>query len=100
MGKDLAQLTQLMHEFVDAKGWYQENSIHPQSPKNIAISLVLESSEVLEHFQWTNELSNPEDLSGELADVALYLIQLAHLCDINLEEAILKKLEQNYHRNW
>ncbi len=100
MGKDLNELTILMHQFVDSKGWYQENSIHPQTPKNIAVSLVLEASEVLEHFQWQDQLTNKDELAGELADVMLYLIQLAHLCDIDLEEAVLKKLNQNYHRNW
>ena len=52
MGKDIKQLTDDMNEFVSAKGWYKENSKRPQTPKNIAISMVLEASEVLEHFQW------------------------------------------------
>ena len=100
MGKDLNEITQLMHRFVSAKGWYKPDSIHPQTPKNIAISLVLEASEVLEHFQWEKPTLDKDSLGGELADVALYLVQLAQLCDIDLEEVILKKLNQNYTREW
>jgi NTP pyrophosphatase (non-canonical NTP hydrolase) len=39
-------------------------------------------------------------LAGELADVANYLFQLAYLLDIDLEQAILAKLKQNYDRTW
>lgn len=100
MGKNLQEITTLMHNFVSAKGWYQPDSIHPQTPKNIAVSLVLEASEVLEHFQWEKPTVNKDSLGSELADVALYLVQLAQLCEIDLEEVILKKLDQNYTREW
>ena len=53
-----------------------------------------------EHFQWRDEATQPEDLAGELADVALYLLQLASISDIDLEEAILQKLAVNQHREW
>ncbi|GIV66881.1 MAG: MazG-like family protein [Chloroflexota bacterium] len=96
----LRELTQLMDQFVQSKGWYEADSPRPQTPRNIAISLCLETAEVLEHFQWSENSTNTEQLAGELADVALYLIQLAHLSQIDLEQAILKKLQQNYHRTW
>jgi NTP pyrophosphatase (non-canonical NTP hydrolase) len=60
----------------------------------------LEASEVLEHFQWQEDLGEKEKLADELADVALYLLQIASLARIDLEEAILKKLERNYGRSW
>ncbi len=97
---DIQELTQRMHRFVTSKGWYQENSRRPQTPRNIAISLSLEAAEVLEHFQWTEESADKTELAGELADVALYLLQLAALQGIDLEQAILRKLEQNYSRTW
>jgi hypothetical protein len=56
---------------------------------------VLEASEVLEHFQWRDESADPEALAGELADVALYLLQLASISGIDLEQAILDKLALN-----
>jgi NTP pyrophosphatase (non-canonical NTP hydrolase) len=97
---DLKALTQAMHEFVDSKGWYAPGSPRPQTPRNLAISLNLETSEVLEHFQWGDQPDNPDELAGELADVALYLLQLASISGIDLEQAILAKLDQNYRRNW
>lgn len=89
-----------MHAFVAGKGWYEPSTAKPQTPRNLAISLVLEAAEVLEHFQWREEARDRSDLAGELADVALYLLQLASVCDIDLESAILNKLEQNREREW
>jgi NTP pyrophosphatase (non-canonical NTP hydrolase) len=97
---DLHGLTDAMHRFVSAKGWYAPDSARPQTPRNLAISLNLEASEVLEHFQWGEEIKDPEELASELADVALYLLQLASLSGIDLEQAILAKLELNYRRTW
>jgi NTP pyrophosphatase (non-canonical NTP hydrolase) len=89
-----------MDEFVRRKGWYETGSPRQQTPRNIAISLNLEASEILEHYQWTETSQNPDELSGELADVALYLLQLASLTGIDLEQAILQKLAINYQRTW
>jgi NTP pyrophosphatase (non-canonical NTP hydrolase) len=97
---DIKELTQAMHQFVSAKGWYQPDTPKQQTLRNLAISLSLEASEVLEHFQWGEESPNPEELPGELADVALYLLQISSLAGIDLEEAILRKLAMNYQRQW
>ncbi len=96
-GRSLQALTELMNRFVAEMGWYDDDSPFQQTPRNIAISLVLEAAEVLEHFQWGEE-AEPQALAEELADVALYLLQLAWLNDIDLEQAILDKLERNYRR--
>ncbi len=95
----IQELTEEMNRFVEAMGWYREASPSPQTPRNIAISLCLEAAEVLEHFQWDEE-ANRETLAEELADVALYLLQLAYLEEIDLEQAVLDKLRMNYQRNW
>lgn len=97
---DIRELTEEMHRFVKAKGWYESGSPRPQSARNLAISLALEASEVLEHYQWGESAVSTDELRGELADVALYLLQLASVTDIDLEAAVLAKLEQNYKRNW
>jgi len=97
---DISQLTQAMHEFVHAMGWYAPDSPRPQTIRNLAISLNLEASEVLEHFQWDENIKDRESFSGELADVALYLLQLASVAGIDLEKAVLAKLDKNYHRSW
>jgi NTP pyrophosphatase (non-canonical NTP hydrolase) len=97
---ELKELEERMHAFVRGKGWYEADSTRPQNPKNLAISLALEAAELLEHFQWQDDVSNPEELAGELADVALYLLQLASITGIDLEQAILNKLRQNQARDW
>jgi NTP pyrophosphatase (non-canonical NTP hydrolase) len=97
---DLKELTQAMNQFVQAKGWYDPGTLRPQTPRNIAISLALESAEVLEHFQWAEQSPSLDQLPGELADVALYLLQLSSVLNIDLEKAILEKLEKNYGRTW
>jgi NTP pyrophosphatase (non-canonical NTP hydrolase) len=84
----LSELSQAMDDFVRAKGWYEDETPRKQTPRNIAISLSLEAAEILEHFQWDENSKSREELSGELADVALYLLQLARLNQIDLEKAI------------
>ncbi len=95
----IQELTDEMNRFVEAMGWYKKDSPWQQTPRNIAISLSLEASEVLEHFQWNGQ-ADSDALSEELADVALYLLQLAYLTGIDLEQAILDKLAINYTRDW
>ncbi|HEX9091499.1 MAG TPA: nucleotide pyrophosphohydrolase [Anaerolineales bacterium] len=97
---NISELTQAMHTFVGSMGWYEANSPRPQTMRNLAISLSMEAAEVLEHFQWGDELKDTGSLSEELADVMLYLLQLASLSGIDLEQAVLAKLEKNYHRTW
>ncbi len=96
----IADLTRAMNEFVTAKGWYAADSPHQQSPRNIAASLVIEAAEVLEHFQWGEDVNDRGALAGELADVMLYLLQLASVSGIDLQEAVLAKLTLNYGRSW
>jgi len=97
---DIKRLETAMHKFVESNGWYEADSLRPQTLKNLAISLVLEAGEVLEHFQWSDELQNKEALSEELADVMLYLLQIASLSEIDLAEAVMDKLKKNYQRTW
>jgi NTP pyrophosphatase (non-canonical NTP hydrolase) len=96
----LSELEAAMHAFVASKGWYAPDSPKPQTGRNLATSLVLEAAEVLEHFQWREDARDREALAGELADVALYLLQLASVSGINLEQAILDKLAANQTREW
>jgi NTP pyrophosphatase (non-canonical NTP hydrolase) len=97
---ELKELEQRMHAFVASKGWYEPDSPKEQSPHNLAVSLMIEAAEVLEHFQWRHEVLDRPALASELADVALYLIQLASVTDIDLETAILDKLTINQERRW
>ncbi len=97
---ELSELTERMHAFVRSKGWYEPDSKRPQTPRNLAISLSLEANEVLEHFQWQEDMQERDELASELADVTLYLLQLASVSGIDLELAVLKKLETNANREW
>lgn len=97
---DLETLTEAMHEFVESKGWLAEDSPKQQTQRNLAISLVLEATEVLEHFQWDENSRRPDALADELADVMLYLLQLASYSNIDLGEAVMAKLRKNYARDW
>ncbi len=97
---ELKELEARMHAFVAGKGWYAPDSPKPQTPRNLALSLALEAAEVLEHFQWREEARDREALAGELADVALYLLQLASVSGVDLEQAILATLARNQGREW
>lgn len=102
MKRDLtiSDLTEQMHALVKSKGWYEADSKRPQTPRNLAVSLSIEAAEILEHFQFTEEIKDREELGGELADVMLYLLQLASVSGIDLEDAVLKKIEKNKTRIW
>ena len=97
---DIETLTTEMNKFVTAQGWYEPDIPKPQTIRNLAISLSLESAEVLEHFQWDDQIPDKDALGQELADVALYLLQIASVAEIDLEQAILTKLAHNYGRDW
>lgn len=84
-------------DFRDARDWKQFHN-----PKDLALSLVLEATEVLEHFQWKNgkELEEyiekrKEDLGEELADTLYWVLLLSHDLGIDVLEALEKKIEKN-----
>jgi NTP pyrophosphatase (non-canonical NTP hydrolase) len=97
---DIKQLTEEMHRLVDSKGWYAVDSKRPQTPRNLAVSLAIEAAEILEHFQFTDEIKDKDELGSELADVTLYLLQLASVSGIDLEDVVLRKIEVNKTRTW
>lgn len=100
MNLTINELTERMHALVKSKGWYEADSKRPQTPRNLAVSLSIEAAEILEHFQFTDDIKNRDELGSELADVLLYLLQLASISGIDLEEAVLKKIEKNKSRTW
>mgnify|MGYP001321932475 FL=1 len=81
-------------EFIKQRDWEQFHD-----PKNLAISLSLESSEVLELFQWTkdNEINKNKvtNLKDELADVYYWLLLLADHYDIDIDDALEEKIKKN-----
>jgi dCTP diphosphatase len=96
----IKRITQKIKKFRDERDWAQ---FHSQ--KNLAISLSLEASEVLEHFQWKNDaesadhaVKEKEALAEELADVAIYLFELVDNANIDLDQAISRKMKKNTSR--
>ena len=94
---DIKKITQKIRKFRDVRDWKQFHN-----HKDVALSLVLEASEVLEHFQWKSlsEVEHhgreaKEELSDELADVAIYLLELADNLAIDLPKAIERKMKKN-----
>jgi len=65
------------------------------TPKNLAMSIAIESAELMELFQWTEEPESMRAVEEEVADVFIYLIRLADVLDINVDAAIDRKMEMN-----
>ena len=93
----LQTLAQQLQDFALERDWQQFHS-----PKNLAAALSVEAGELLEHFQWlTEEQSRAltpekrEAVGAELADVLLYLIQLASALGIDPVAAAQAKLQLN-----
>lgn len=76
-------------QFRDDRNWSQFHT-----PENLAKSLVIESSELLELFQWSNEV-NMQDVADELADVLVYGLLLLKHYDLNMEDIIIQKIQKN-----
>jgi NTP pyrophosphatase (non-canonical NTP hydrolase) len=94
---DISQMTEQIKLFCEERDWKQFHD-----PKDLAISLSLEASEVLEHFQWKSKEevekyieTNKTDIGEELADVFYWLLLMSDDLKIDLAEAFSKKMEKN-----
>lgn len=97
MDTTIGSLTQALRRFAEERDWEQFHS-----PKNLAAALTVEAAELLEHFQWLTEEQSrnlPEDkraaVSHEIADVLLYLLQIADKLQIDIVAAANEKLALN-----
>lgn len=93
----VVELTKRIIAFRDARDWKQFHN-----PKDVALSLTLEASEVVEHFQWKNgkELeeyisTHKEHIGEELADVLYWVLLMSHDLGIDIVDALNKKLDKN-----
>jgi NTP pyrophosphatase (non-canonical NTP hydrolase) len=95
----LSDLQELVLRFQRARSWERFHL-----PKNIAMSVAIEAAELMEHFQWSNaeeslayvaDDANRREVADEMADVLIYLLSLAHHCQIDLAEAVVKKMARN-----
>ena len=83
-----------IEEFVEQRDW---KTFH--NPKDLAISISLEASELLELFQWKSSEESvkkyPNELKEELADILIYCIQFASIMGYDIEDIITSKLKSN-----
>jgi NTP pyrophosphatase (non-canonical NTP hydrolase) len=105
MGQDsptdsLQALRTRLADFADSRDWQQFHS-----PKNLAMALIAEAAELVEHFQWLSEeqscnlpASKRQEVRLELADILIYLIRSADQLDIDLIAAAQDKIEINERR--
>lgn len=94
---DIKELTEKIKKFRNERDWKQFHN-----PKDVALSLVLEATEVLEHFQWMDKKEIDEHvktkrgkIGEELADVLYWVLLMSHDLNINIKAALEKKIKKN-----
>ena len=93
---EIKELTKKIIQFRDKRNWKQFHN-----PKDVALSLVLEANEVMEHFQWLNpkEMENyvkehKKEIGEELSDVLYWVLLISH--DFNIDIKKLSKQNKKY----
>ena len=96
----LEELAGRLREFARERDWEQFHA-----PKNLATALTVEAAELLQEFQWLSEAASedPEPerrarIEAELADVFIYLVRLADRLNVDLPDAVDRKIELNRQR--
>lgn len=91
---DIKALIQKIDDFRDERNWRPHHN-----PKDLAISLSIEASELLEAFQWrTSEEAweeNQENIKEEIADVLIYALTLCSELNVDVEEIVVDKIRKN-----
>ena len=95
--QSLEQIKIQLREFASERDWDQFHS-----PKNLAMALIVEAAELVEHFQWLTEdqsqtlpLEKLAEVEQEIADIQIYLIRLADKLGVDMEKAVNAKMELN-----
>uniref|UniRef100_A0A7C1FR75 Nucleotide pyrophosphohydrolase n=1 Tax=Caldilinea aerophila TaxID=133453 RepID=A0A7C1FR75_9CHLR len=98
----VATLRQLVHHFVEERDWQRFHT-----PKNLAMSIAIETAELMEHFQWLSveeSIALVQDetaraaIAEELADLLIYSLSFANSADIDISDAIIRKMDRNQTR--
>lgn len=91
---EIKALVQKIDDFRDERNWRPHHN-----PKDLAISLSIEASELLEAFQWrTSEEAweeNLENIKEEIADVLIYALTLCSELNVDVEEIVVDKIRKN-----
>lgn len=88
------RLMEKILKFVEERDWKKYHN-----PKDLAISIAIESAELLEHFQWKmpnfDEIKGKEEIAEEIADIMIYCLLFFYYMDVKPEETIIKKINKN-----
>lgn len=96
---NITKINSMVSQFNEERDWDQFHSV-----KNLAMALSVETSELLEIFQWmkeedSNNISkNPilkQKLQDEVADIFVYLLRIAVKSNIDIEQAVFEKIQKN-----
>ena len=97
MSDSISDLEKKLQQFVDERDWAKFHS-----PKNLAMAMIVEAAELVEHFQWSTEEESAvlskdklEQVGHELADTFVYLLRIAQVLNINLIEVTHNKIMLN-----
>ena len=97
MSDSIKDLSARINQFVVERDWAQFHS-----PKNLAMAMIVEAGEVVEHFQWMTEAQSAHldaktqhEVGEELADTFVYLLRIADVCGIDLIAAANAKIDKN-----
>ena len=100
MPTSIEDLTAEIRDFRDARNWLQFHN-----PKELAVAIIAEAGELLQHFVWQNPeqserrvVERRAEIESEIADVAILLFELADNCGIEIAAAIRAKLARNEER--
>jgi len=98
----LTDAKQMISRFVEERDWLQYHD-----PKNLVMAMMSEVGELADHFRWVNNTDSralaissehATEVSDELADIMMFAIEFASVCDIDIASAITSKLEKNAER--
>ena len=98
----ILQLRKRVEKFVADRDWSKYHN-----PKNLSMSIAIEASELMELFQWVSEEELDRlmkdahhfgKLQEELADVIIYCLSLANAADVDVTQAVVKKIDRNEHK--
>lgn len=100
MNDSIAELTQRIRSFVDARDWREFHN-----PKDLAVAINAEAGELMQHFVWQQPeqiekrlVDKRDEIASEIADVAILLFEFADNLGYNLGEEILNKVQRNEER--
>ena len=95
--ESLESLRDRLRVFAKERDWDQYHT-----PKNLSMALIAEAAELIEHFQWVNgeqshilENKTRQSVEEELADILIYLVRISDKLEIDLYQAVERKIKIN-----